>query len=75
MAGGLACTWAGWGAGAGACATNFWKSAQPAHQTSINRARADRTCVASGDISAANRIGLVSANRQPAAFAAYNGRR
>jgi hypothetical protein len=65
LAGGVAGTWAGWDAGAGACATNFWKSAQPAHQTSINRARADRTCVASGEISAANRIGLVSA--KPAA--------
>ena len=39
------------GCGAGPCATNFWKSAQPAHEIRINRARAERTCIASGDIS------------------------
>jgi hypothetical protein len=67
LAGGFAGAWAVWGAaaGAGACVTNFWKSAQPAHQTSISRARADRTCVASGDISAANRIGRLGQAGSP----------
>jgi hypothetical protein len=35
-------------AGGGACATSFWKSAHPAHDNVINRARAERTCSASG---------------------------
>ena len=35
-------------AGGGFCATSFWKSAQPAHDNVINRARAERTCGASG---------------------------
>jgi hypothetical protein len=47
--GGVAGTAACWGAGA--CATDFWKSVQPAHENEINRARAARTCVASGDTS------------------------
>lgn len=50
LAGGeLAGATVGWGAGP--CATNFWKSAQPAHEIRMSRARAERTCVASGDIS------------------------
>jgi hypothetical protein len=37
-------------AGGGVCATSFWKSAHPAHDSMINRARAERTCGASGEI-------------------------
>ena len=40
---------AGTAAGGGVCATSFWKSAQPAHDNVINRARAGRTCSASGE--------------------------
>jgi hypothetical protein len=41
---------AGTAAGGGVCATSFWKSAHPAHDNMINRARAERTCGASGEI-------------------------
>jgi hypothetical protein len=37
-------------AGGGVCATSFWKSAHPAHDNVINRARAERTCSASREI-------------------------
>jgi hypothetical protein len=37
-------------AGGGVCATSFWKSAHPAHDSMINKARAERTCGASGEI-------------------------
>ena len=40
----------GTAAGGGACATSFWKSAHPAHDNMSNKARAERTCGASGEI-------------------------
>jgi len=77
MAGAAAC----WGAGA--CATDFWKSAQPVHENEINKARADRTCVASGDTSSGRQGGFVSANppacghcsiQRPSMIRTYAGR-
>jgi hypothetical protein len=48
-------------AGGGACATSFWKSAHPAHDNVINRARAERTCGLRRE-SAADQFGFISAN-------------
>jgi hypothetical protein len=54
--GGLVGATAGWGVGP--CATNFWKSAQPAHEIIMSKARAERTRVASGDISCRRQDGF-----------------
>jgi hypothetical protein len=64
---------AGTAAGRGACATSFWKSAQPPHDNVINRARAARTCGASGEIPRLTNLALSRPARQRAAATAYNG--
>jgi hypothetical protein len=64
---------AGTAAGGGACATSFWKSAHPAHDNVINRARAERTCGASGERPRLTNLALSRPARQRAAATAYNG--
>jgi hypothetical protein len=64
---------AGTAAGGGVCATSFWKSAHPAHDNVINKARAERTCGASGEIPRLTNLALSRPTRQRAAAAAYNG--
>jgi hypothetical protein len=64
---------AGTAAGAGVCATSFWKSAQPAHDNVINRARAERTCGASGESPWPTSLASSRPARQRMAAAAYNG--
>ena len=62
----------GTAAGGGACATSFWKSAQPAHDNVINRARAGRTCSASGESPRPTNLALSRPARRRAATAPYN---
>ncbi len=64
---------AGTAAGGGACATSFWKSAQPVHDNVINKARAERTCGASGEIPRPINLALSRPTRQRAAATPYNG--
>ena len=64
---------AGTAAGGGACATSFWKSAHPAHDNVINRARAERTCGASGEMPRLTNLALSRPTRQRAVATAYNG--
>jgi len=64
---------AGTAAGGGACATSFWKSAHPAHDNVINRARAERTCGASGEIPRPTNLASSRPTRQRAATTPYNG--
>jgi hypothetical protein len=64
---------AGTAAGGGACATSFWRSAHPAHDNMINRARAERTCGASGEIPRPINLAVSLPIRQRAAVTAYNG--
>jgi hypothetical protein len=52
----------GTAAAGGACATSFCKSAHPAHDNVINRARAERTCGASGEIPTADQLGFIATN-------------
>jgi hypothetical protein len=63
----------GTAAGGGACATSFWKSAHPAHDNVINRARAERTCGASGEMPRRTDLALSRPTRQRAAATPYNG--
>jgi hypothetical protein len=63
----------GTAADGGACATSFWRSAHPAHDNVINRARAGRTCGASGKIPRLINLALSRPTRQRAAVTAYNG--
>ena len=63
------------GRGAGACAAGFWKSAQPVHETAIDRARTNRTRAASGTPPAADLAGIpLKPTGQRGAVAAYNAR-
>jgi hypothetical protein len=63
----------GTAAGEGACATSFWKSAHPAHDNMIDKARAERTCGASGEIPRLINLALLLPTRQRAAVTPYNG--